>query len=66
MRSTCLNKGLQHAAGIAYDPAGKRIFVTGKYWPRLYQIEPVLTAVAPTAEQLAQTRSKCISPPQPQ
>jgi glutaminyl-peptide cyclotransferase len=24
--------------GIAYDPVGKRIFVTGKKWPRLYQI----------------------------
>lgn len=25
--------------GIAYDPAGKRIFVTGKKWPTLYQVE---------------------------
>ncbi len=24
--------------GIAYDPAGKRIFVTGKKWPRVYEI----------------------------
>ena len=24
--------------GIAYDPAGKRLFVTGKKWPRVYQI----------------------------
>ena len=24
--------------GIAWDPAGKRLFVTGKNWPRLYQI----------------------------
>lgn len=24
--------------GIAYDPAGKRIFITGKKWPRVYQI----------------------------
>ena len=24
--------------GIAWDPAGKRLFVTGKYWPRLYEI----------------------------
>ena len=24
--------------GIAYDPAGRRIFVTGKKWPRVYQI----------------------------
>ena len=27
--------------GIAYDPAGRRIFVTGKNWPQLYQIEVV-------------------------
>ncbi len=25
--------------GIAYDKKGKRIFVTGKYWPKLYQVE---------------------------
>lgn len=24
--------------GIAYDPAGKRIFVTGKKWPMVYEI----------------------------
>ena len=27
--------------GIAYDAAGDRLFVTGKYWPRLYEIEIV-------------------------
>ncbi len=25
--------------GIAYDPAAKRLFVTGKNWPQLYEIE---------------------------
>lgn len=25
--------------GIAYDPVGKRIFITGKKWPHLYQVE---------------------------
>ena len=25
--------------GIAYDTAGKRIFITGKKWPNLYQVE---------------------------
>ena len=24
--------------GIAFDPAGGRLFVTGKYWPRLFEI----------------------------
>jgi glutaminyl-peptide cyclotransferase len=27
--------------GIAYDPAGKRLFVTGKLWPKLFEIELV-------------------------
>jgi glutamine cyclotransferase len=27
--------------GIAYDEAGKRLFVTGKMWPKLYEIEIV-------------------------
>jgi glutamine cyclotransferase len=27
--------------GIAYDPAGRRLFVTGKLWPKLFQIEVV-------------------------
>ncbi len=27
--------------GIAYDPATKRIFVTGKRWPKIYEIEPI-------------------------
>jgi glutamine cyclotransferase len=27
--------------GIAYDAEGKRLFVTGKHWPRLYHIEIV-------------------------
>jgi glutamine cyclotransferase len=25
--------------GIAYDPAGRRLFVTGKLWPKLFEIE---------------------------
>jgi len=27
--------------GIAYDPAGDRLFVTGKWWPRLFEIKIV-------------------------
>lgn len=30
--------------GIAYDPAGDRLFVTGKLWPRLYEIDLVRRA----------------------
>jgi glutaminyl-peptide cyclotransferase len=25
--------------GVAYDPATKRLFVTGKYWPKLFEVE---------------------------
>jgi glutamine cyclotransferase len=24
--------------GIAYDPAGDRLFVTGKHWPKLFEL----------------------------
>ncbi len=27
--------------GIAYDPAGDRLFVTGKLWPKLFEIKLV-------------------------
>lgn len=27
-------------AGIAYDSTRKRVFVTGKYWPRIFEIVP--------------------------
>jgi len=27
--------------GIAYDKAGERLFVTGKLWPKLFEIEIV-------------------------
>jgi glutaminyl-peptide cyclotransferase len=29
--------------GIAYDPDGKRLFVTGKLWPKLFEIELIPT-----------------------
>jgi glutamine cyclotransferase len=27
--------------GIAYDAKADRLFVTGKWWPRLFEIKPV-------------------------
>jgi len=38
-----LDRGAQRADvlnGIAHDPATGRVFVTGKLWPRLFEIEP--------------------------
>ncbi len=31
--------GIDYFNGIAYDKKNNRIFVTGKYWPKLYQVE---------------------------
>lgn len=33
--------------GIAYDSVGKRLFVTGKWWPKLFEIKLVLRNVPP-------------------
>ncbi|HTB11872.1 MAG TPA: glutaminyl-peptide cyclotransferase [Bryobacteraceae bacterium] len=33
--------------GIAYDAAGKRLFVTGKWWPHLFEIQIVPKNLAP-------------------
>jgi glutaminyl-peptide cyclotransferase len=30
--------GVDVLNGIAYDPAGDRLFVTGKLWPRIFEI----------------------------
>lgn len=34
-------RGVDVLNGIAYDPEGGRLFVTGKLWPKLFQIELV-------------------------
>jgi len=36
--------------GIAYDPVGKRLFVTGKLWPHLYQIQVVPKSAKPQSK----------------
>ncbi len=35
------NQGAEVLNGIAYDPAAKRIFVTGKRWSKLYEIRVI-------------------------
>jgi glutamine cyclotransferase len=32
-------RGIDVLNGIAYDAKGDRVFVTGKYWPRLFEIQ---------------------------
>ncbi|KAK9806366.1 hypothetical protein WJX72_011636 [[Myrmecia] bisecta] len=46
--------------GIAYDSDKQRLFVTGKYWPQLYEINVVLKSAKPTPEELAAARRQCI------
>ena len=52
--------GVLWRAGIAYDKATGRVFVTGKYWPRLYSIKAVLTNATPNLLDLLSVRSSCI------
>ena len=47
-------------AGIAYDKTTGRVFVTGKYWPRLYSIKARLTSASPNAFELLSVRHSCI------
>ena len=47
-------------AGIAYDAATGRVWVTGKYWPRLFEISVQLQASSPNALQLLSARQQCI------
>jgi glutamine cyclotransferase len=37
------NKDMDVFNGIAYDPAGGRLFVTGKCWPKLFEIKLITT-----------------------
>jgi len=34
-------RGVDVLNGIAYDASGDRIFVTGKYWPKIFEIKLV-------------------------
>lgn len=45
--------------GIAYDAAGKRIFVTGKMWPQLYEIRLSDAPPAGTAVDQAAALMRC-------
>ncbi|EIE19700.1 glutamine cyclotransferase [Coccomyxa subellipsoidea C-169] len=46
--------------GIAYDDATGRLFVTGKYWPRLYEVKPRLQSASPNPLELLDARRRCI------
>jgi glutamine cyclotransferase len=46
--------------GIAYDAAGGRLFLTGKLWPRVYQVELEEVGEGQRGEQLEKARRLCI------
>ena len=45
--------------GIAYDAATQRLFVTGKLWPRLFEIQVVVKPAPLTAVPPGRTRTIC-------
>lgn len=45
--------------GIAYDAAGKRIFVTGKMWPELYQVRVTSGPASGAANDAAAKLTSC-------
>ena len=47
--------------GIAFDPTTSRLWVTGKKWPTLYEIEVAeLPTHADYANRLADARHRCM------
>lgn len=46
--------------GIAYDPAGRRVFLTGKLWPRVYQVEVEEVEEGRRGKVLEEARRLCI------
>ncbi|KAL4429999.1 hypothetical protein ABPG77_004369 [Micractinium sp. CCAP 211/92] len=46
--------------GIAWDEQGRRLFVTGKLWPRIYQVELEELPAAEAGAALAAARHECI------
>ena len=47
------------ANGIAYDAGTKRIFVTGKMWPQLYQVKPSDAPATGASTDAAQALMRC-------
>ncbi|KAL4444056.1 hypothetical protein ABPG75_011793 [Micractinium tetrahymenae] len=46
--------------GIAWDEQGRRLFVTGKLWPRIYQVELEEVPAGEAGAALAAARRECI------
>ncbi|KAK9837554.1 hypothetical protein WJX74_000046 [Apatococcus lobatus] len=46
--------------GIAWDESKRELYVTGKYWSKLYEIKPMLQTASPTRQEVKAVRSRCI------
>ena len=46
--------------GVTYDAEQQRLFVTGKLWPRVYQIEAVEVPAQQAEQALARARRECV------
>jgi glutamine cyclotransferase len=55
------NSGMDVLNGIAYDVAGKRLFVTGKLWPRVFVVKltKVPAVKVATGKKMRQQRQSC-------
>lgn len=51
-------KAMDVLNGIAWDPLRRRLFVTGKWWPRLFEV--AVKAVNPHAKENKRLASRCI------
>ena len=47
------------AAGIAWDNAGRRLFITGKCWPKLYEIKPQVIKLEMLPAEHLQVQQMC-------
>lgn len=47
------------SAGIAWDSVGKRLFITGKCWPMLYEVETEVTKLQMSAVEHLEVQKKC-------
>ncbi|MBK7930672.1 MAG: glutaminyl-peptide cyclotransferase [Bryobacterales bacterium] len=56
--SPIFSSGVDVLNGIAYDAAGKRLFVTGKLWPSVFEIKVVHKQAAKPAPKKAPKREK--------
>ncbi|KAL6757368.1 glutamine cyclotransferase-domain-containing protein [Haematococcus lacustris] len=54
------NAGMDVLNGIAYDKDKKRLFVTGKKWPKIFEVSLQPLVGAASASTIDQVRRKCV------